>query len=190
MRFSNRRRILGLIIGAAVVIPASIAWACVGIVVFRVVGSPTVQPGGTVQVFGGEFARGKPVEVRLDSPSGRLLATHPNPLPSTMTSRFTLDVPIPNDITPGEHLLVATQNHYDMNSGIPARAAIYVNTPEPAPPTPESRPTSIVASEGPSTGSLVLIGLGVAAGGLLLAAVWSLMAARKPSTEAGSAQAT
>lgn len=167
--------------GAAIVVPAAVAWACVGLVAFTVTGSPAVEPGGTAQVFGGEFAKDKPVDIHLDSPDGPVLATYPSPAPSTMTSRFTLDVPIPQNISPGEHLLVATQDHYDMNAGIPARAVIYVGGGQPVPPPPPDRPTSIMASSGPGTGSLVLIGLGVAGVALLLAAGARMAAARRSS---------
>lgn len=187
VRFS--RRILGVVAAAAVVIPASIAWACVGLVAFTTVGPNTVQPGGKVTIFGGEFARGEPVHVRLGSADGPILATHPNPMPSTMTSRFNLEVPIPADITPGEHVLVATQNHYDMNAGIPARAVIYVNAPAAPELEPEARPMSLTADEGPSTVSLVLIGLGVAAAGLMIAGAWSVAASRRSSPSAQSTPA-
>lgn len=182
MRFSSRKFGLLGVAAVAVLVPAAVAWSCVALVAFKVVGSSTVEPGGTVQVFGGEFARGQEVQIRLDSPSGPVLTTHPNPLPSTMTSQFTIDVPIPADVTPGPHLLVATQDHYDMNVGIPARAAIYVGTSAPAAPTPEERATALsVEDGGTSVGPLILIGLGVAAGGLLLAAGASMIAARRPA---------
>ncbi|MBW3547470.1 MAG: hypothetical protein KY452_04940, partial [Actinobacteria bacterium] len=116
-----------------------------------------------------------------DSPDGPVLATFPDPQPSSMTSRFTLDVPIPEDISTGEHLLVATQEHHDHNGGIPARAAIYVNAAEASLPTTEERPTSVVASSGPGVASLVLIGLGATAVALLLAAAASAVAARGSS---------
>lgn len=163
----------------AVGIPASVAWACVGLVAFTTTGSATVEPGGTVEVFGGEFAVEQPVDIHLDSPDGPLLATFPSPAPSTMTSRFTIDVPIPDDISPGEHFLVAMQEHHDMNGGIPARAAIYVDMDEPAAPTPAARPTSVLASSGPSVVSLVLLGLGVALVALLAAAGARSVAARR-----------
>lgn len=164
----------------AVLIPASVAWACVGLVVLTTTGSATVEPGGTLEVFGGEFAAGEPVDIRLDSPDGPVLATHEDPQPSTMTSQFTLEVPIPEDISDGEHFLVATQEHYDMNGGIPARAAFYVDMPEPARPSPEERPMTIIASTGASTGSLVLVGLATAAAALLVA-VGASAAARRSS---------
>ncbi len=168
-------------VSALVVVPAGIAWGCVALVAFRTTGSGNVQPGGTVEVFGGEFAQGQPVHIRLDAVDGPILYTHPDPQPSTMTSQFTVQVPIPADISPGEHVLIATQEHYDMNVGIPARAAIYVNTSPPVAPLPVDRPAALTVGEGPSTARYILIGLGVAAAGLLLAAVASMIAARRPS---------
>ena len=111
MRVSSRKSILGLIAALAVLVPAGLAWSCVALVGFKTVGTNVVQPGGTVEVIGTEFARGQPVDIRLDSPTGPILATHPSPQPGTMTSQFQLQVPIPQDIRPGEHFLVATQEH-------------------------------------------------------------------------------
>lgn len=187
MRFSTRKRILGMVTAAAVVmIPAGLAWGCVAVVAFRVNGSGTVQPGGTVEVFGGEFAADQPVDIRLDTLDGPILYTHPDPQPSTMTSQFTVQVPIPQDVSPGPHVLIATQSHYDMNAGIPARASIYVNASAPVEPLPDERATALAVEEESNAVSYVLIGLGVAAAGLLLAAVASMIAARRPSS--GQAQ--
>ena len=181
MRFSSRKKLtLGMALALALVVPAGLAWGCVALVGFRTTGNGVVQPGGTVEVFGGEFASRKPVHIRLDSPDGPILYTHADPQPSTMTSQFTVQVPIPQDVSPGPHVLVATQEHYDMNVGIPARAAIYVNASPPAS-VPVERPTALSESSGPSAGSYLLIALGVAAGGLLLAAGASLLASRRRS---------
>ena len=183
MRFSSRKGILGILTAAAVVlVPVGLAWGCVAVVAFRVNGPGTVQPGGTVEVFGGEFAARQPVDIRLDSLDGPILHTVPNPQPSTMTSQFTVQVPIPADITPGPHVLIATQSHYDMNAGIPARATIYVNGSPPNAPLPQDRATALAVDEGSSAMKYVLIGLGVAAAGLLLAALASIFAARRPSS--------
>ncbi len=181
MHQSRWRWVVGMVTAVAVVIPAGLAWGCVALVAFRTTGSGVVQPGGTVEVFGGEFARGKPVDIRLDSPAGPILYTHPSPQPSTMTSQFTVQVPIPPDISPGTHFLVATQQHYDMNVGIPARAAIHVNSLPPVAPAPTERAAALSVRDGPGAARYVLIGLGVAAAGLLLAAVASMIAARRPS---------
>lgn len=180
MRFSSRKWMVGLVAGAmAIVIPAGLAWSCVALVAFRVNGSGTVQPGGTVEVFVGEFAARVPVEIRLDSPDGPVLLTTPPPT-STMTGQFTGQVPIPADISPGPHLLVATQKHYDMNVGNTARAAIYVNSSPPAAPIPRERASALTVSSGSGAGGYILVGLGVAAAGLLLAAVASMIVARRP----------
>lgn len=181
MHLLSRRSVLGTVVALAVVVPASVAWACVGIVVFKTTESARVEPGGTVEVFGGEFATDQPVDIHLDSVDGPVLATYPDPAPSAMTSRFTLEVPIPEDTSPGEHILVAMQEHYDHNGGIPARAAIYVDAPEPAPSAPAERPTSLIASSGPSPGSLVLIGLAAAVVALLLAAGARMVVTRQSS---------
>jgi hypothetical protein len=100
-----------------------------------------------------------------------------------MTSKFTVDVPIPADVPNGQHVLVATQQYHNMNAGIPARAIVYVGAAAPAPPVQAAlapRPAAVTASSGPSALSLALIGLSVAAAGLLLAGAWSLVAARRP----------
>ena len=99
-----------------------------------------------------------------------------------MTSQFTVQVPIPQDISPGPHVLIATQSHYDMNAGIPARASIYVNGSPPAAPLPQDRATALAVEDESSAASYLLIGLGVAAAGLLLAAVASMIVARRPSS--------
>ena len=179
MGFASRKLILAMAAAVAGVVPAGLAWGCVALVAFRTTGSGVVQPGGTVEVFGGEFARGKPVHIRLDSPDGPILYTHPDPQPSTMTSQFRVQVPIPQNVSPGPHVLVATQEHYDMNVGIPARAAIHVNSSPPAAPLPEARPTALSVGSGPSALSYLLIALAVAAGGLLLAAGASAVASRR-----------
>ena len=179
-----------MVVAAAVGLPASLGWACVALVGFTINGSASVAPGGVVEVVGSEFARGKPVSIRLDSPTGPELASVASPEPSTMSSKFTLQVPIPADITPGRHILVATQDHYDMNVGnAAARAAFYVNTSPPVAPTPTERATSLAVSSGPSAAGFVLIGLGVAAAGLLVAAAASAMASRRAAPPAESVTA-
>ena len=182
MRFSSRKAIVGMVAGAmAVLIPVGLAWGCVALVAFRINGSGVVAPGGTLEVFGGEFAARQPVNIRLDSPDGPILATPPTPT-GTMTSQFTIQVPIPADISPGTHYLVATQNHYDMNVGNTARAAFYVNSSPPAAPAPQDRAASLIVESGSSAAGYILVGLGVAAAGLLLAAAASTIAARRPSS--------
>lgn len=185
MKRSRWPWVVGMVAAVAVVVPAALASACVGLISLTT-GSSTVQPGGVVTVFGREFAEGAPVEIHLDSPTGPLLATAPPPT-TTMTSQFRLDVTIPPDVKPGQHVLVANQQYHNMNAGVPARAVIHVGTPPPAVPLPDpggERPADLIVSSGPSMASLVLIGSGVAAGGLLLAGLWYVAAARRPAQPA------
>jgi hypothetical protein len=147
-------------------VPAAWAWACVGLVSLTT--SPaTVQPGGTVNVVGKEFAQGAPVLIHLDSSTGPVLATAPPPT-TTMTSVFTVPVTIPPDVPIGQHLLVATQDYHNMNAGAPARAIISVGTAPPPAPGPAPRPATVAADSGPSVGFLALVGAVVAAAGLVL----------------------
>ena len=145
--------------GAALLtlVPAALAWACVGVVSLTS-SSSTVQPGGTLTVTGREFAEKVPVQIHLDSPTGPVLTTVPGP-DSTMNSRFTVTVTVPQNITNGAHFLVATQDHHDMNSGAPARSAFYVGTAPPGTNPPPARPPTLAASSGPSAASLIFIGL-------------------------------
>ncbi|MGH9276802.1 MAG: hypothetical protein ACRD12_01635, partial [Acidimicrobiales bacterium] len=118
----------------AVIVPASLAWACVAPMSLTTVSSK-VQPGGTVRVIGREMAPGAPVEIHLDSPTGPLLAKTENQ-PGGMSAKWELDVPIPANTQYGTHVLYAVQNYRNMNSTIP-RATIYVGTEPPPAPTPE-----------------------------------------------------
>ncbi|MDQ6617884.1 MAG: hypothetical protein M3083_24850 [Actinomycetota bacterium] len=169
-----------------VLVPAGLAWACVGVVSLTT-GSSSVQPGGTLSVTGREFAAGSPVLIHLDSLTGPVLATVAKPGPGNMTSKFTVDVALPADIPSGQHILIATQDHHEMNSGQPARSVFYVGTAAPAPAPAAARPVGLVARSGRSGTSLVLIGLGVAVISLLLVGLWRVIAGRgrgQPPAEA------
>ncbi|MGH9280502.1 MAG: hypothetical protein ACRD12_20715 [Acidimicrobiales bacterium] len=146
----------------------------------------TVQPGGTVRVIGRETAPGAPIEIRLDAVNGRLLHTVSGQA-GGMSARWDADVVIPTDIQLGTHVLYAVQNYRNMNATVP-RATIYVGTLPPPAPQPEARPVSLDVGSGPSALSLVLVGLGVAAAGLLIVGGLSVLAASakgaKPQPEA------
>lgn len=172
------RSVLSVFVALAVAVPAGLAFACVGIMSLTTEVS-RIEPGGTVPVTGRGFAQGAPIEIRLDSLTGPLLATAPAPM-STMTSQFTIPVVIPADTSRGQHLLVAVQNYHQMNAGAPARATIQVGAEAPVLGAGEDlRPTALTEGSGPGGGLLLLIGLGVAAAGLLLAGFVSLLASRR-----------
>ncbi len=181
-----RRRVLaGAVAALAVIVPAGLAWACVAPVSLTTV-SPTVQPGGVVRVIGRETAPGAPIEIRLNSPTGQLLATATGQ-PGGMTAKWELDVPIPASVQYGTHYLYAVQKYRNMNAVIP-RAAIYVGVQPPPPAQTEARAAAFDEGDGPSAASLVMIGLGVAAAGLLVVGGLSVLAgsSKRAKPEAAS----
>ncbi len=164
-----RRFAVGIVAALATVVPAGLAWACVAPVSLTTA-SPTVQPGGSVHIIGRESGPGAPIEIHLDSATGPLLTTVAGQA-GGMTSKWEADVPVPADVPYGKHFLYAVQNYRNMNAVIP-KTVIYVGTvPDPAPGA-EARAGSLDVGSGPNGVSFILIGLGVAAGGLLL--VWGL----------------
>jgi hypothetical protein len=184
LRRSHRRlAVVGALAALAVIVPASLSWACVAPVSLTTE-RPTVQPGGTIKVIGRETAPGAPIEIRLNSPDGPVLLTVTGQ-PGGMSSKWEADVPIPASTPYGKHVLYAVQNYRNMNATIP-RALIYVGTvPDPAP-TPEPRAVSMDVGSGPSAVSLVLLGLAAAAGGLLLVGGFTALAgsrSAKPGPE-------
>lgn len=179
----RRRFAVGMLATVAALVPAGLAWACVAPVSLTTA-SPTVQPGGTVHIIGRESAPGAPIEIHLDAVDGALLTTVTGQ-PGGMSSKWEWDVPIPANTVYGKHVLYAVQNYRNMNATIP-KAAIYVGTEVEAAPAPEPRAGSMNVGSGPSGLSLVLLGLGAAAGGLLVAGGLSLMAGSsgsKPEAE-------
>lgn len=166
-----------------IMVPASLAWACVGLVSLTT-SSATVQPGGSVTVLGKEFAQGSPVSIHLDSITGPVLATVPPPV-STMTSQFSAPVTIPADVPVGQHILLATQDYHQMDAGAPARAIIYVGTVAAPSAAPVPRPAGVIANSGTSVGTLVVIAVAVAAVSLLvLGGLMRAAARRRPRPEA------
>lgn len=175
---SCRRLTTGVVAAISVLVPASIVWACVAPVSLTTA-SPTVQPGGTIRVIGRETAPGAPIEIRMNSATGPLLATVTGQ-PGGMSSKWEHDVTIPATTPYGKYFLYAVQNYRNMNAVIP-KTAIYVGTvPDPAPEA-EPRPVSMDVGSGPSAVSLVLLGLAAAAGGLLLVGGLSALASSRRS---------
>ena len=174
----------------SLLVPAGLAWACVAPVSLTTA-SPTVQPGGTITVIGRETAPGAPIEIRLNAPDGPVLATVTGQ-PGGMSAKWEHPVTIPPQTPYGKHVLYAVQNYRNMNAVIP-KATIYVGTVPDPPPTPEPRAGSLDVGSGPSALSLVLLGLGVAAGGLLVVGGLSALAASrgtKPGPEPQRVKAT
>ncbi|MGH9123928.1 MAG: hypothetical protein ACRDZ8_04270 [Acidimicrobiales bacterium] len=150
---------------AAVIVPLSWAWACVGLVSLTASPNSQLQPGATITLTLQEFAAKAPVTIHLDTLDGPVLTTAPGPS-GTMTSKFQVMVDLPSNISTGAHLLIATQTEHNMNGGNPARALIYVGTNAPAAAAPAPRAATLLAATTPSGGKLLVIA--VVVGGICL----------------------
>ena len=179
-----QRLVLGAVAVLSIVVPVSAAWACVAPVSLTTV-NPMVQPGGVVPVVGRETAPGAPIEIHLDAVTGPLLTTVTGQK-GGMSSRWEWDVPIPANIPYGTHVLYAVQNYRNMNATIP-KATIYVGVQPPPAAVPDARAGSLDVGSGPRGVTLALIGLGVAAGGLVVAGALTVLAGSnarsKPAAE-------
>lgn len=147
----------------AVVWGASSAWACVPFAGLKA--TPTeVEPGQAVTLTGSQFRTQTPVVIRLDTLDGPELARFmvtPDKAPI-----FKETVVIPADVSPGPHVLVATQETPAWAGppwGIPARTVITVGGPAPPPPVPPPPPrTADLTQESVSATSFALVAVGVA----------------------------
>lgn len=159
----------------------STAWACLSVAGITV-NPTTVQPGQTVTVTGIGFEFGtNPVLIHLDTLNGTVLGTGT----IDRIGDFTQPVTIPTGLANGPHILIATEDaatpdglNDGSNTGVPARAVFQVGNGAAAPVTP-ARATAVVASSGIGTDSLIVIAISVAAAGLFLAGVWSVVASRR-----------
>ncbi|MGH9122643.1 MAG: hypothetical protein ACRDYC_12010 [Acidimicrobiales bacterium] len=179
---SGKRWSAGLVLaGAAVILPASIAWACLSLAGITT-NQATIQPGGTLNVNGIEFGSA-PVQIHLGSVTGPILGTA---TPSASSGDFTVPVTIPASTTPGQYVLVATET--PAATGAPARAVIQVGTAAPAQ-TTAPRPATVLTNSGSGVGSLALIGLAAAAASLFIAGGISFAASRRRSAATESVKA-
>ena len=153
------------VFAAAVMVPLSWAWACVGLVSLTASPDSQVQPGATITLTLQEFAAKAPVTIHLDTLDGPVLTTAPGPS-GTMTSKFQVMVNLPSNISTGAHLIIATQTEHNMNGGNPARALIYVGTNAPPVAAPAPRAATLLAATTPSGGKLFVIA--VVVGGIAL----------------------
>lgn len=158
---------------AALLVPAVVVYACVGLVALSA--SPSsVQPGGTFTLKGMDFVPSAPLQIHLDSIDGPVIATVTQMTGSVMTSRFSQTVTLPSNVSTGQHVLIGTQNQHNMNGGNPARAALYVGVPAGGPATPASRPASISIDTGPGWVVLAIIALAAAVAGLIVFGAFAL----------------
>ena len=186
-RRSTRSRLvagIGAAVAAAVIVPAAVVYACVGVV--GLTATPTsVQPGGTIRLDGKDFVTTAPVAIHLDTIDGPVIATVTQQVGTgVMSSQFHQDVVIPSSVSTGQHILIATQDAHNMNGGNPARAVIYVGTSAPGPTGPESRAAAATIDNGPSLGILAGIAAGALVVGLVIFGAIALRPPRTPQTGA------
>ena len=150
-----------------------------------------VKAGGEVTVFGPRgYGRTNPVEIRAGSVDGPILGTFtPNEEAYAMWGPGT--VKIPENARPGTYALFATQTLAANEThirGVPARGEVTIVGPagtapvlSAAPEIPlDEQPTVGLLEEEPvSTGSVLLVALGVAGAGLFLAGLAVALSSRR-----------
>jgi len=149
----------------------------------------SAQPGQEVTVFGPRgYGRTNPVEIRLDSLNGPVLGTfQPNEELYALWGPGT--VRIPDDTKPGVHFLFATQTLAPTEAhirGVPARGELTVLGAGGSPVIGqgdvrplEEAPRGLVEDEPVGTATVLLVALGVAGVGLLIAGGAAAVASRR-----------
>lgn len=131
---------------------------------------PSVAPGGEITIFGPPGWAPVPVSIRWNAVDGQVLGTFPTTTGGNASfGPGTVKVP---DVPPGTYELVGTQEPAETSTalrGVPARARVVVTGPGRGDP-PAARETAPVPglkelkeTGGPSTSTLVLLGLVVCA---------------------------
>jgi hypothetical protein len=149
-----------------------------------------VKAGQEVTVFGPRgYGRTNPVEIRAGSIDGPILGTfQPNEESYAMWGPGT--VKIPENVQPGTYYLFATQTLAPNEShirGVPARGEVTILGAGGAPvlgaapeiPLDEQPTIGLLEEEPVSTGSVLLVALGVAGAGLFLAGLAVALASRR-----------
>lgn len=203
MRNMRRIGLIGFATAAVGALCAATAWACIAGPLLTVNPS-TVQAGQEVTFSAGSINR-DPVTIRFDALDGPVLGTFkPGPdarFPTSSTSGGLdgVKLTIPADAKVGPHVLILTQHSADGKlSQVPTRALVNVTGPTgatpvagaPVFPVDETRPEGLVrGDEGVSTGTKVLVGMGVAGVGLFIAGMAAVFASRRPTgTEPAAAR--
>jgi hypothetical protein len=154
-----------------------------------------VQAGQEVTVFGPRgYGRTNPVEIRGGSVDGPVLGTfQPNEEAYAMWGPGT--VRIPENVRPGTYYLFATQTLAANEThirGVPARGEVKVLGAAgaapvlgEAPETPlaEQPRVELLEEEPVSTGSILLVALGVAGAGLFIAGAAAALSSRRQSAQ-------
>ena len=150
------------------------------------------RPGETVSVYGPRgYGPTNPVEVRWGSPAGPVLGTF-QPNTESYAQWGPGNITIPADAKAGTYQLFATQNLTPGETyirGVPSQATVQVLGQAGAAPVlagPVSDPTAeqtkvgLLEEESSSTGSLVVLALGVAGAALFVGGAVAILVARRP----------
>lgn len=190
MKYGGRRRsvVLTALGALAVVWGASSAWACVPFAGLRATPSE-VEPGQAITLTGSQFRIQTPVIIRLDTLDGPELARFM--VTSDKGPFFKETVVIPADVSPGQHVLVATQETPAWAGppwGIPARTVITVGGPAAAPAVPPLPPrTADLTRESVSAMAFALVAFGVAVVAVLGFGAAALLVSRRAEKPAPAA---
>lgn len=195
MRNMRKIGVVGFAAGALAALCGATAWACIAGPLLAVNPS-TVQAGQEVSFSANSISRDE-VTVRFDALDGPVLGTFkPGPDPRFPTSSTSggldgVKLTIPANASPGAHVLILTQNSADGKlSQVPTRVMVTVTGPTgatpvsgaPVFPVDETRPEGLArGDEAVSTGTKVLVGLGVAGVALFLAGMAAVFASRRPT---------
>jgi len=185
---------VGFAASAVALLCGATAWACIAGPLLSINPS-TVQAGQEISFTAASINRDE-VTVRYDALDGPVLGKfQPGPdrrFPTSSTSGGLENVKltIPADATPGAHVLILTQHSADGKmTQVPTRVMFTVTgsagaTPvagAPVFPVDETRPEGLVKGDEPvSTGTKVLVGLGVGGVAMFLAGMAAVFASRRP----------
>lgn len=125
---TKRRLCIGAFaVVAAPVVLGSVAFACTNLANLQA--NPTSGAAGTtIKLTGSNYkndATAGPVEIRMDSRTGPVLATLPTSSINNTGRTISVDVPIPASAALGDHTMIASQTNVTtgaMLSGLPVRA--------------------------------------------------------------------
>ena len=188
-----RRFAAGALAGAAaLVVAGSAAWACVS---GPVVNLSTVQakPGEQVTLTGTGFRQADPVQVRWNALDGPVLAEVAKPESNqTITATFS----VPQGTVPGSYVVIVSQTRDGKTSLSPIRAVLGVVGPSGQTPVlgadttsdgAERIPSLVHSDNDVSTGTLLLVALGVAGVGMFAAGIAALATSRRGAVTAAPA---
>lgn len=166
---------------------AAAAWACIAGPTLEVI--PRQASAGSEVTLKGVSYNANPVAVRFNALDGPVIGTIQPTGGTGTSSNWNLEgkVTLPADAKPGNYVLIATQPSADGKlTQIPTRALVSV-TGTTAPVVgasltaePTERPVGLVEGDEVSTGTKVLVGVGVAGVALFLAGVAAMFAGRRP----------